>query len=65
VIVLAAFAMGRLDAIAVLAPWVLYARIAQTAAHLSGVGRPNVFMRACFWNVQLALFFWMLVKLLA
>jgi uncharacterized MAPEG superfamily protein len=64
-IVLAAAAMGRLDAIAMLAPWVLYARIGQTAAHLAGVGQPHVFVRASFWSIQLVLCFWMLAKLLA
>jgi len=65
VIVLAAAALGKLDAIAVLAPWVLYARIGQSLVHLSGVGKAQVFVRATFWSVQLALFFWMLAKLLA
>lgn len=63
-IVLVAAAMGRLDAIAMLAPWVLYARIGQTTAHLVGVGRAHVFVRASFWSIQLVLFFWMLAKLL-
>lgn len=65
VIVLGAAAMGRLDAVAVLAPWVLYARIGQTLAHLSGVGQLQVLVRASFWSVQLGLMLWMLFKLLA
>lgn len=65
VIVLAAAAMSRLDAIALLAPWVLYARVGQTAVHLLGVGQIHVLVRASFWSVQLVLFFWMLLKLLA
>ncbi len=65
VIVLAAAALGKLDAIAALAPWVLYARVGQSLAHLSGVGVLQVLVRATFWSVQLALFFWMLAKLLA
>jgi uncharacterized MAPEG superfamily protein len=65
VIVLAAAAMGRLEAIALLAPWVLYARVGQTAVHLLGVGQLHVLVRASFWSVQLVLFFWMLLKLLA
>jgi uncharacterized MAPEG superfamily protein len=65
VIVLAAAAMGKLDAIATLAPWVLYARVGQSLAHLSGTGVLQVLVRATFWSVQLALFFWMLAKLLA
>ena len=65
VIVLAAAALGRLGDIQALAPWVLYARIGQSLAHLSGTGPMNVFVRASFWSVQLALFVWMLVKLMA
>lgn len=65
VIVLAAAALGRLADIQVLAPWVLYARIGQSLAHLSGTGKINVFVRASFWSVQLALCIWMLVKLIA
>jgi uncharacterized MAPEG superfamily protein len=62
-IVLAAAALGKLDAIAALAPWVLYARIGQSLTHMVGVGQLHVFVRASFWGVQLALFFWMLVLL--
>ncbi|HOF31623.1 MAG TPA: MAPEG family protein, partial [Burkholderiaceae bacterium] len=65
VIVLVAAALGRLADIQALAPWVLYARIGQSLAHLSGTGPVNVFVRASFWSAQLALFGWMLVKLLA
>ena len=65
VIVLAAAALGRLGDIQMLAPWVLYARIGQSLAHLSGTGPMNVFARASFWSVQLALCIWMLVKLIA
>ena len=65
VIVLAAAALGRLGDIQMLAPWVLYARIGQSLAHLSGTGPVNVFVRASFWSVQLALCIWMLVKLIA
>ena len=65
VIVLVAAQMGRLDAIAALAPWVLYARVGQSLAHLSGLGQVNVLVRASFWAVQLVLFVWMLSKLFA
>ena len=65
VIVLAAAAMGRLESIAALAPFVLYARIGQSTVHLIGVGQAHVLVRATFWSVQLGLFIWMLVKLLA
>ncbi len=65
VIVLAAAATGRLDTIAALAPWVLYARVGQSLVHLSGVGQLQVLVRATFWCVQLGLMLWMLFKLLA
>jgi uncharacterized MAPEG superfamily protein len=65
VIVLAAAALGRLPAVDALAPWVLYARIAQSAAHLWGVGSLQVLVRAGFWAVQLVLFVWMLFRLVA
>lgn len=65
VIVLAAAAMGRLESIAALAPFVLYARIGQSTVHLIGVGQVHVLVRATFWSIQLGLFIWMLVKLLA
>jgi hypothetical protein len=57
--------MGRLPAVDALAPWVLWARVAQSAAHLWGVGPLQVLVRASFWSVQLALFGWMLFRLLA
>lgn len=65
VIVLAAATMGKLDAIAAIAPWVLYARVGQSLAHLSGTNKTQVFVRATFWSLQLALCFWMLARLLA
>lgn len=65
VIVLAGAAMGRLDDLQALAPWVLMARIGQSLAHLSGTGPAQVFVRATFWAAQLALFVWMFARLLA
>ena len=65
VIVLAGAAMGRLDDLQALAPWVLVARIGQSLAHLSGTGPAQVFVRATFWAAQLALFVWMFARLLA
>jgi len=47
------------------APWVLYARVGQTAAHLWGTGPLQVLIRASFWAVQLGLFLWMLFSLAA
>jgi len=65
VIVLVAAQMSRLDSINALAPWVLYARVAQSLAHLSGVGQAHVLVRASFWTVQLVLFVVMLARLFA
>lgn len=65
VIVLGATVTGRVDAIAALAPWVLYARVAQSLTHLTGVGQLQVLVRASFWSVQLGLMLWMLFKLLS
>ena len=65
VIVLGAAATGRLDTIAALAPWVLYARIAQSLTHLTGVGPLHVLVRATFWSTQLGLMLFMLFKLLS
>lgn len=63
-IVLAAAAMQKLEVLAPFALWVPYARIGQIAAHLSGVGPAQVFVRASFWGVQLGLMAWMLLLLL-
>lgn len=65
VIVLVAGQMNKLEAIGGLACYVLYARIGQTLAHLSGTGKLNVLVRATFWAVQLVLFVLMLIKLCA
>lgn len=65
VIVLVAATTAKLDAINALAPWVLYARLGQSTAHLIGTGQPHVFVRASFWAVQLVLFVVMLLRLLA
>jgi len=47
------------------APFVLYARIGQTLAHLWGTGPLQVFVRASFWSAQLVICLWMAVQLLA
>lgn len=65
VIVLAAACMDRTSAVNTLAPYVLYARIGQTLAHLSGTAPSQVLVRASFWSVQLGLCLWMAVGLLA
>lgn len=65
VVVLAAAALDKSGSVNTLAPYVLYARMGQTLAHLWGVGPLQVFVRASFWSVQLALMLWMAVGLLA
>jgi uncharacterized MAPEG superfamily protein len=63
-IVLAAAALQKLELLAPFAAWVLYARVGQVAAHLSGVGQAQVFVRASFWGIQLVLMLWMAMLLL-
>jgi uncharacterized MAPEG superfamily protein len=63
-IVLGAGVMGKLAVIDALAPFVLYARVGQSLAHLSGTKGPNVLVRATFWFSQMALMVWMIVSLL-
>ena len=63
-VVLCAAFLQKLELIGLLAVWVLWARIAQSLVHLSGVGALQVFARASFWSLQLGLMFWMLVLLL-
>jgi uncharacterized MAPEG superfamily protein len=66
VIVLAAATLGRIGAVDALAPFVPYARIAQSLTHLSGVGPMQVLLvRAGFWAVQRVLFGWMMLRLIA
>lgn len=65
VVVLAAAALDKSGSVNTLAPYVLYARMGQTLAHLWGMGPLQVFVRASFWSVQLALMLWMAVGLLA
>ena len=65
VVVLGAQALGKLDLIAPLAPYVLYARVGQSVAHLIGTSQPLVFVRASFWAVQLFLMIWMLWQIFA
>jgi uncharacterized MAPEG superfamily protein len=65
VIVLSAVALSRLPAIAVFAPYVLYARLGQSLVHLIGTNVLLVMIRATFWAIQLVLFVLMLKGLLA
>lgn len=65
VLVLAASLMDKSNTIQTIAPFVLYARIGQTLAHLWGTGPLQVFVRASFWSVQLVICLWMAFQLLA
>lgn len=65
VLVLAASLMDKSNAIQAIAPFVLYARVGQTLAHLWGTGPQQVLVRASFWCVQLMIFLWMAIRLLA
>ncbi len=62
-IVLCAVALGKQDAIAALASYVLYARVLQTLTHMTGTTQIHVYIRATFWTIQAVLFVWMLVLL--
>ncbi|MDB5987356.1 MAG: hypothetical protein JWR16_2409 [Nevskia sp.] len=64
VIVLSAAALSKLPAIALLAPYVLYARLGQSLTHLIGTSVPLVMIRATFWAIQLVLFVLMFKELL-
>jgi len=63
-LVLAGVASGQGAAIDALAPWVLYARMAQSVVHLIGVNHWLVLVRAGFFSVQLILFLVMLFRLI-
>ena len=65
IIVLAAAAMNKAELIVPFAAWVFYARVAQSVAHLLGVSKGLVFVRANFWVIQLGLMFYMLYLLCA
>ena len=64
-IVLAAAALGKLPVVDPVAPFVLYARLAQSAVHLIGVNHWLVFIRANFLVIQALLFLYMIWGLLA
>jgi uncharacterized MAPEG superfamily protein len=64
VLVLAAAVMGKDSAVAPYAPFVLYARFGQSAAHLVGTTQLLVLARATFWSIQLVMFGLMLKGLL-
>ena len=62
-IVVVAGVTARLDAIASLAAWVLYARVAQTLIHISGTSTLQMSLRATAFLVQVALMGTMIYRL--
>lgn len=64
VVALVAAVTGRLDITDALAPWVLYARIAQSTIHLLQVHPQLIWLRFAAFLVQFALTVWMAVRLL-
>ena len=65
IIVLAAAALNKSELMVPFAAWVFYARVGQSVAHLLGVSKALVFVRANFWVIQLGLMFYMLYLLCA
>ena len=64
-VVLAAHALGKLSVADQVAPYVLWARLAQSTVHLIGVNHWLVFVRGTFFSVQILLFFYMIRALLS
>lgn len=56
---------GRLDVTDPLAMWVLYARIAQSVTHIISTSVPAVLLRANLFFVQVLIYLWWTVRLLA
>ncbi|QHS11325.1 MAPEG family protein [Sinimarinibacterium sp. NLF-5-8] len=65
VIVLVAHALGKSAVVDGVAAFVLYARIAQSSAHIIAVNHWMVLVRATFYFIQVALFAYLLWSLLA
>ena len=64
-IVLSAYTLGRPAVADGVAPYVLYARLAQSTVHLIGVNHVLVFVRGTFFTIQVLLFLYMIWRLLA
>lgn len=56
--------MGQIEAINSIAAFVLYARIAQSAIHISGTSFIQVFLRATFFLIQVLVTLYMVYLLL-
>lgn len=63
IVAIAAF-VDNLAAIAVLAPWVLYLRVAQSVVHISGTSFVQILIRASCFVAQLLIMLYMVYALL-
>ena len=63
-IVVVAALLGKIAVADALAGYVLFARVAQSVAHMLGTSLPLIALRGLFYFVQVALMFWMIWKLL-
>lgn len=63
VLVMAAHFEGRAALGDVVAPYILFSRLAQTSLHLVGTTPKLVFIRGSFWFVQVVLFVYLAVQL--
>ena len=62
-IVLASYALARPAVANSFAPYVLWARLAQSTVHLIGVNHVLVFVRGSLFTIQVALFLYMIWQL--
>jgi uncharacterized MAPEG superfamily protein len=63
-IVVVAALLGKIAVADAIAGYVLFARVAQSIAHMLGTSLPLIALRGFFYFVQVALMFWMIWKLL-
>jgi len=63
-IVVAAFMMGQIAVVDAVAGYIILARVAQSVTHLIGTTVPLVWVRATFFIIQAALFFYIIIQLM-
>jgi len=56
--------LGKHAIVDALAPYVLYARLAQSIVHMTGTSLPQIALRGLFYGIQVVLIFTMIVGLL-
>ncbi|WP_311028699.1 MAPEG family protein [Mesorhizobium koreense] len=64
-IVVAAELLGQMQALHILAPWVLVSRIAQSMTHMISTSPPAIVVRALLLTVQLGIYVYWIIALLA